>query len=64
MPTRTAQIALGKDPDTGLPVATIYTSADVTLADLGTLQSKLFGDVFQKNGKALGLKFAKAADPA
>jgi hypothetical protein len=55
--TRTAQITLAKDPDTGRPVATIYTSADVTLAELGTLQGKLFGDVFKANGKALGLKF-------
>ena len=56
---RTAQITLAKDPDTGKPVATIYTSADVTLADLGSLQSKLFGEVFKKNGKALGLKFCE-----
>ena len=55
--TRTAQITLGKDPDTGKPVATIYTSADVTLADIGVLQGKLFGELFQKNGKALGLRF-------
>lgn len=58
-PTRTAQITLGKDPDTGKPVATIYTPGDVTLADIGVLQSKLFSDVFAKNGKALGLKFCE-----
>jgi hypothetical protein len=56
-PKRTAQVVLSKDPDSGKPVATIYTPADVTLADLGSLQSKLFTDVFKANGKALGLKF-------
>jgi len=56
---RTAQITLGKDPDTGKPVATIYTPSDVTLSDIGVLQGKLFRDVFQKNGKALGLKFCE-----
>ena len=57
--TRTAQITLGKDPDTGKPVATIYTPTNVTLADIGVLQGKLFGEVFRKNGKALGLKFCE-----
>jgi hypothetical protein len=57
--TRTAQITLGKDPDTGKPVATIYTPGDVTLADIGVLQGKLFGEVFRKNGKTLGLKFCE-----
>jgi len=54
--TRTAHVTLAKDLETGLPVATIYTSSDVTLADLGVLQGKLFGEVFKANGKALGLK--------
>jgi hypothetical protein len=57
--TRVAQITLAKDPDTGKPVATIYTPGDVTLADIGVLQAKLFGDVFKANGKTLGLKFCE-----
>jgi hypothetical protein len=57
--TRVAQITLAKDPDTGKPVATIYTPGDVTLAEIGMLQGKLFGDVFKQNGKALGLKFCE-----
>jgi hypothetical protein len=57
--TRTAQITLAKDPDTGKPMATIYTPSDVTLAEIGKLQSTLFGDIFKKNGKALGLKFCE-----
>ncbi|MCX6629608.1 MAG: hypothetical protein NTW28_18475 [Candidatus Solibacter sp.] len=57
--TRTAQVTLAKDPDTGKPVATIYTASDVTLADIGVLQGKLFGEVFKANGKALGLKFCE-----
>ena len=57
--TRVAQITLAKDPDTGKPVATIYTPGDVTLAEIGMLQGKLFGDVFKQNGKTLGLKFCE-----
>ena len=57
--TRVAQITLAKDPDTGKPMATIYTPGDVTLAEIGVLQGKLFGEVFKKNGKALGLKFCE-----
>ncbi len=53
---RSAQIVLAKDPDSGKPVATIYTAGDVTLADMSGLASKLYVDVFKKNGKALGLK--------
>jgi hypothetical protein len=56
---RTAQIVLAKDPDSGKPVATIYTPGDVSLSDIGSLQSKLFTDVFRRNGKALGLKFCE-----
>ena len=56
---RTAHIALSKDPDTGRPVAEIYTPKDVTLADIGALQQKLFADVLRKNGKTLGLKFCE-----
>ena len=56
---RVAQITLGKDPDTGKPVATIYTPSDITLSDIGVLQGKLFRDVFRKNGKALGLTFCE-----
>ena len=57
--TRAAQITLAKDPDTGKPMATIYTPSNITLAEIGVLQGKLFGDVFKKNGKALGLKFCE-----
>jgi hypothetical protein len=57
--TRAAQVVLAKDPDTGKPMATIYTPGDVTLAEIGVLQGKLFGDIFKKNGKALGLKFCE-----
>jgi hypothetical protein len=56
---RSAQIALSKDPDSGKAVATIYTAADVTLADMSGLAGKLYTDVFKKNGRALGLKICE-----
>ena len=67
--TRSAQVVLAKDPDTGKPMATIYTPTDVTLAEIGVLQGKLFGDIFKKNGKAprpqvlrrLPVRFGQAA---
>jgi hypothetical protein len=45
-------------PDTisGKPVATIFTPANATIGDLNELQTRLFGEFLEKNGKKFGLK--------
>jgi hypothetical protein len=52
---RFAQVQLSRDIETDRPIATIYAPADITMAELSGVHSKLFTDIFKKQGKGLGL---------